>query len=281
MRAVADEFDDRVLIGELYLPIERLVRYYGDDLRGLQMPFNFGLITLADWDVGTIRTMIERYLAAIPPGGWPNWVLGNHDVPRIATRSARAGARVAMMLLLTLPGTPTCYYGDELGLPQAQIPPELEVDPQARTGAGRDGARTPMPWTDVPGGGFTAPGVRPWLPVPDDHLRRSVQTQATDPHSDLALFRALVRLHKLMPALRAGTYVAVGNDDRIHAYVREHDGERALVALDLSNGGGTIDLSSVASRGQVLVGTHADRAAEVDLSALTLRPGEGVVVALP
>jgi alpha-glucosidase len=229
----------------------------------------------------TIRTTIDRYLAAVPAGGWPNWVLGNHDVPRIATRSAGAGARVAMMLLLTLPGTPTCYYGDELGLPQAEIPPELVVDPQARTGAGRDGARTPMPWTDEPAGGFTAPDVRAWLPVPDDHRRRSVRVQATDSHSDLALFRTLVRLHKLMPALRYGTYLAIGDDDHIHAYVREHDGERVLVALDLSNGFGTVDLSSVAPRGHVLVGTHADRAGDVDLRALTLRPGEGVLVALP
>jgi alpha-glucosidase len=277
MRAVADEFDDRVLIGELYLPIERLVRYYGDDLRGLQMPFNFGLVTLPAWDAAAIRSMIDRYLGALPPGAWPNWVLGNHDVPRIATRSVGAGARVAMMLLLTLPGTPTCYYGDELGLPQAEIPPELEVDPQARTGAGRDGARTPMPWTDAPQAGFTAPGVRPWLPVPESHRSRAVQVEAADPHSDLAVFRALVRLHKLVPALRLGTYAAIGDDDRVLAYVREIEGERVLVALDLSAAGATVDLSSVAPRGEVLVATHTDRVGGVDLDALALRPGEGVV----
>jgi alpha-glucosidase len=279
MRAVADEFDDRVLIGELYLPVERLVRYYGDDLRGLQMPFNFGLVTLSGWDAPTVRTMIGRYLAALPPGAWPNWVLGNHDVPRIATRAA-AGARIAMMLLLTLPGTPTCYYGDELGLPQAVIPPEFVVDPQARTGAGRDGARTPMPWTEEPAAGFTRPDVRPWLPVPESHRGRSVQVEAGDRHSDLALFRALVRMHKSVPALRVGAYASIGDDDHVLAYVREYEGERVLVALDLSGTGGTVDLSGVAPRGDVLVGTHADRAGLVELDALALRPSEGVVVAL-
>jgi alpha-glucosidase len=206
--------------------------------------------------------------------------LGNHDVPRIATRSSPAGARVAMMLLLTLPGTPTCYYGDELGLPHAEIPPMFEVDPQARTGAGRDGARTPMPWIDEPEVGFTASGVQPWLPVPDNHRSRSVQSQSADSHSDLALFRALVRLHKSVPALRAGTYVDIGDDDRVLAYVREHERQRVLVALDMSGRGGTVELTGAAPSGEVLASTHADRAGTVELRELALRPGEGVVLAL-
>ncbi len=280
MRAVAEEFDDRVLIGELYLPVERLMRYYGEDLQGIQMPFNFGLITLPGWDAPTIRSMIHRYLLALPEGAWPNWVLGNHDVPRIATRTEAAGARAAMMLLLTLPGTPTCYYGDELGLPHAEIPPLFELDPQARTGAGRDGARTPMPWTDEPSVGFTASGVRPWLPAPDSHRSLSVQNQSADPHSELALFRTLVRLHKSFPALRAGTYDAIGDDEEVLSYVREHEGERVLVALDLSNRGGIVDLTSVAPSGDVLAATHPDRVGNVEFRELTLRPGEGVVLAL-
>jgi alpha-glucosidase len=269
-----------VLIGELYLPVERLVRYYGDDLGGIQMPFNFGLVTLAGWDAATLRTTIGRYMAALPAGAWPNWVLGNHDVARIATRSAPAGSRVAMMLLLTLPGTPTCYYGDELGLPQAEIPPELVVDPQARAGPGRDGSRTPMPWTDEPDAGFTAPGVRTWLPIPDEHRRRSVRVEAADPHSDLTLFRALVRLHKRVPALRLGTYAAVGDDEHVLAFVRSHERQRVLVALAVSDRGGTVDLSSAAPHGEVLAATHPDRAGDVELRALALRPGEGVVLAL-
>jgi alpha-glucosidase len=108
-----------------------------------------------------------------------------------------------------------------------------------------------------------------------------VQAQAADPDSDLMLFRALIRLHKLVPALRVGAYRALGDDEHVLAYVREHDGERVLVALGLSAGGGAVDLSSVAPGGRVLVATHPDRDGQVTLDALVLRPGEGLVVALP
>ena len=79
------------------------------------MPFHFGLIG-AKWDACTLAAMIAGYEAALPSGGWPNWVLGNHDRPRIAARLGEAQARVAAMLLLTLRGTPTVYYGDEIGI---------------------------------------------------------------------------------------------------------------------------------------------------------------------
>ena len=114
MRSVVDEFDDRLLIGEIYLPIERLVKYYGRDLKGAHLPFNFSLLS-APWHAATIAKLIAEYEAALPPGGWPNWVLGNHDRPRFAGRVGRDQARIAAMLLLTLRGTPTIYYGDEIG----------------------------------------------------------------------------------------------------------------------------------------------------------------------
>ncbi|MBV9077236.1 MAG: alpha-amylase, partial [Methylobacteriaceae bacterium] len=115
MRRVIDSYQDRVLIGEIYLPIERLVAYYGKDLTGAQLPFNFQLIQTA-WNARAISRLVAEYEAALPAGGWPNWVLGNHDQPRIAARIGAAQARVAAMLLLTLRGTPTMYYGDEIGL---------------------------------------------------------------------------------------------------------------------------------------------------------------------
>ena len=85
MRRVIDEFDDRVLIGEIYLPFERLVAYYGNDLRGAQMPFNFALLSTL-WSARSIEKIIADYEAALPKGAWPNWVLGNHDRPRVASR---------------------------------------------------------------------------------------------------------------------------------------------------------------------------------------------------
>jgi alpha-glucosidase len=121
MRRVIDAYADRVLIGEIYLPIERLVAYYGENLRGAHLPFNFQLIHAA-WNARGIDRLIREYEALLPQGGWPNWVLGNHDNRGIATRVGVAQARVAALLLLTLRGTPTMYYGDELGMQDVPIP---------------------------------------------------------------------------------------------------------------------------------------------------------------
>jgi alpha-glucosidase len=85
MRAVTDRYDGRVLIGEIYLPLQRLVAYYGDDLRGAQMPFNFALLS-TPWNARSIERLVAEYEAALPDDAWPNWVLGNHDRPRIASR---------------------------------------------------------------------------------------------------------------------------------------------------------------------------------------------------
>jgi alpha-glucosidase len=108
LRKIVDEFPERLLIGEIYLPFDRLVAYYGSDLKETHLPFNFSLLQTL-WNAREIATLIDSYEAALPEGGWPNWVLGNHDRPRIATRVGPAQARVAAMLLLTLRGTPTIY----------------------------------------------------------------------------------------------------------------------------------------------------------------------------
>ncbi len=167
MRRIADSYGARVLIGEIYLPLARLVKYYGDAGDGVQLPFNFELVD-APWNALGLRAKIAAYEAALPPGGWPNWVLGNHDRPRVAARLGEAQARVAAMLLLTLRGTPTLYYGDELGIGRVDIARADVKDPrwelrEPGLGLGRDPSRTPMPWDASPNGGFTT-GV-PWLPL--------------------------------------------------------------------------------------------------------------------
>jgi alpha-glucosidase len=152
MRKVVDEFgDDRVLLAEIG-PLEQTVAYCGADGDGIQVPFNFELLSIA-WDARGVAGAVDRYLAALPAGGWPNWVLGNHDTPRVASRVGPAQARVAAMLLLTLPGTPILYQGDEFGLEDVPVPPEQALDPIARLvpGRGRDPERTPMPWDAGPG----------------------------------------------------------------------------------------------------------------------------------
>src|SRR4029450_659157 len=145
---------------------------------------------------GGIPGFVDRYLAVLPHGAWPNWVLGNHDTPRVASRLGPAQARVAAMLLLTLPGTPILYQGEELGLVDVPIPAEQALDPIARLvpGRGRDPERTPMPWDAGPGAGFTT--GRPWLPVGEANLPRHVATQRDDPGSMLNLHRRLLRLRR-------------------------------------------------------------------------------------
>jgi alpha-glucosidase len=175
MRGVVDEFGDRLLIGEIYLPVKRLVAYYGRDLRGVHLPFNFSLIG-STWHARTVARLIDEYEAVLPVGGWPNWVLGNHDRPRIAGRIGPNQARIAAMLLLTLRGTPTIYYGDEIGMTQVALPAECIRDPFEKRvpgiGVGRDGCRTPMQWDDGPNSGFSE--CEPWLPIADDFRETNV-----------------------------------------------------------------------------------------------------------
>src|ERR671916_1410933 len=192
MRAVLEEYGDRLLIGELYLPIERLVTYYGEDNAGVHLPFNFHLIS-TPWKAREISTLIETYEAALPDGACPTWVLGNHDRPRIASRVGSAQARVAAMLLLTLRGTPTIYYGDEICMHDVEIPPERVQDPFEKNvpgrGLGRDPARTPMQWDTGPNAGFCPQNAEPWLPVANDYRTSNVASERAVQRSMLALHR--------------------------------------------------------------------------------------------
>jgi alpha-glucosidase len=279
MRQISDEYPERVLIGEIYLPLQRLVRYYGNEGGGVHLPFNFGLVTTPRCDAPAIRHLIAAYEAALPAGAWPNWVLGNHDVSRVATRWGPERARLAQVLLLTLRGTPTCYYGDELGMRDGAIPDDRVVDPQARVGKSRDGARTPMPWDAGTAAGFTTDGATPWLPLAVDHSSRNVASQDGDPRSELALFRRLVHLRRDLPALTVGAYrelaVAAG---QVLWYVRAAEGQRMLVALHFGDALVRVDLSRAGRGGQVLCSTEMEREGAVDLASLQLRPREAVIV---
>ena len=132
LRAVVDEFPDRILVAEMGLPPARAKRYYA----AIHVPFNFGLIT-EPWTAPRLARRIAAHVDALPAGASPNWVLGNHDVHRLATRLGKARARVAAVVALTLPGTVTLYYGDELGLPDNPRPPDVPRG-ATRPGSGSD-----------------------------------------------------------------------------------------------------------------------------------------------
>jgi alpha-glucosidase len=234
MRRVADEFPDRVLIGEIYLPLERLVAYYGRDLAGLHLPFNFSLLS-ASWDAASIARLIAEYEAALPAGGWPNWVLGNHDRPRIASRVGPDQARIAAMLLLTLRGTPTVYYGDEIAMKQVAMAPDQIRDPLGKNvagrGLGRDGCRTPMQWDSTTHADFSS--VEPWLPLGGGLDHDNVLVQRSDHTSMYRLYRGLIDLRRERPALSLGSYGSVRADGNLLVFTREHGREQLLVALNL------------------------------------------------
>ena len=273
MRGVLDEFPDRVLIGEIYLPVDRLVTYYGKNGDGAQLPFNFHLLLLQDWSADALSRLINHYEGALPPGAWPNWVLGNHDNSRVATRIGAAQARVAAMLLLTLRGTPTIYMGEELGMVDTAIPAAHIRDPaelrEPGQGLGRDPERTPYPWDDSAQHGFTT--GTPWLPMGTDRPRTE---QAVDPNSMLSLYHRLIQLRRDNPALAVGTLDPVTAEGAVLRYGRQLDGMKFELALNT----GSEAADTTTAGGSVLADTHAAHTYAIEPGPLRLQPDQGILI---
>jgi alpha-glucosidase len=279
MRCVVDEFDSRVLIGEIYLPAERLVAYYGENLAGAHLPFNFALLS-APWNARGIEKIIFEYEAVLPAGAWPNWVLGNHDRPRVASRVGQEQARVAAMLLLTLRGTPTLYYGDEIGMRQVAIAPDQVRDPFEKNvpgiGMGRDGCRTPMQWNATPHAGFST--STPWLPVAEDFTHENVVNLKADSRSIFNLYKALIGLRKKLPQLVSGSYVPIAAEGDLLLYRRQSEGKAIVIALNLGAEPVSLESESIGLGGEILLSTFLDRLGERIQGALDLRGNEGVII---
>jgi alpha-glucosidase len=283
MRGVLNEYPERMMVGEIYLPIERLMMYYGSEGNGVHLPFNFQLIELP-WHARAIADAVDRYEAALPTHGWPNWVLGNHDNPRIASRIGLAQARIAAMLLLTLRGTPTVYYGDELGMQNVPIPPDRVMDPFEKNvpglGHGRDPERTPMQWSAELNAGFTK--AEPWLPTAEDFKTRNVELQSREKTSMLALYQRLITLRRNEPALSIGEYISLPASGDLLSYSRriKNTNGAFLIALNLSSAAISYSSDSSSHSGEVVLSTHLDREGELYDGRLGLRPNEGLIVRL-
>lgn len=283
MRTIADRYgaggrSARVLVGEIYLPVDRLMSYYGDARPGVHMPFNFQLVD-APWQARSLARLIADYEAALPPGGWPNWVLGNHDRPRVASKRGGPQSRIAAMLLLTLRGTPTLYYGDELGLTDVDIPGDAIRDPRELRepgfGLGRDPVRTPMPWDGSEHAGFTV--ATPWLPLNADWPTRNVDRMSADPTSILTLYRQLLAVRRAFPVLALGDVALLDAEGDVLAYARGHGDERLIVALNLGGRPQRLDLPDWASSYRPILSTSRQTTL-VDDGALQLRSDEGVIL---
>ena len=289
MRAVLDSYDDRMMVGETYLPNEDLIIYYGGpDALECHLPFNFQLIR-ARWDAANVRRMVDDYEAVLPPDAWPNWVLGNHDQHRLATRVGPDQARVANMMLLTLRGTPTCYYGDELGMENVPIPLEKVQDPPAVNQpeiahiVGRDPERTPMQWDASPNAGFSAPDVEElWLPLALDYQEVNVADQLSDPYSMLNFYRKLLAYRKASPALQWGSYRSLDaaspeTQENCFVFERQAGDQRLVVALNFSAREQTLSLPELGT-GNIVLSTDLDREGEVNLADFNLRANEGCII---
>ncbi|WP_412075958.1 alpha-amylase family glycosyl hydrolase [Streptomyces xanthophaeus] len=242
-RAVLDAYGDgpaaRIALGEIHAyDWQAWSRYFGRELDEIHLPINFGLLR-TPWEPGAIRDLVREVLGALPAGAVPTWVTGTHDDPRVASRVGRDQAANAMLLLLTLPGAAILYNGDELGLPDAHITPEDIRDPWGlRTPElSRDPARSPMPWSDGPGAGFTRAGVRPWLPVARPP-GGSAAAQEDDPGSLLSLTRAVLALRRAHPALGPGAIEFADAPEGVLAYTRTGPpgGGSLLITLNLTDG---------------------------------------------
>lgn len=288
MRGVIDEYDDRLMIGEIYLPVDELVAYYGDNLDECHMPYNFDLILLKEWTAAAVKKSVEHYESLLPVGAQPNYVLGNHDQHRIASRVGRPQSRIAHILLLTLRGTPTIYYGDEIAMVNVHIPQDKLHDPTALNQPelahilGRDPERTPMQWDASPNSGFSRHTVETWLPIAPDYTIHNTSSEDKNPTSMLNLFKALTTLRRNEPALHAGGYRAVETDvEDIFSYLRSsHETDDFLIILNFGDGQHSLDLSSIASKANIAVASDMQRSGNVDLSAVEIHANEGLVLRL-
>jgi alpha-glucosidase len=280
MRAVVDTYGERVLIGEIWPPLERMMPYYGERLDEAHLPFNLQLVLQTTWQARTIRQVVDTYEGALPRGARPNWVLGNHDRPRVATRLGREQARVAQMLLVTLRGTPTCYYGDEVGMQDVAIPPELMHDPEGKEHSqySRDPQRTPMQWESSPNAGFCPTGVTPWLPIADDFQTYNVAAEQHDPRSFLTLMCSLLTLRRARPALSVGSQRSIEQPNpTCFVYQRQHADECCLVILNFSAQHQVVTLPEQ-GQGRLLLSTHLDRSGPLPLSEVHIRGDEGLLI---
>ncbi len=285
-RSVLDSYEgDRVMIGETWAfqPAE-LVKYYGTSLDEFHIPYNF-MGMMIPWKAAEMKQAICAYYAVMPKGAAPNFVFGNHDMHRFATRFGPENHRSVGMLLLTLWGIPTMYYGDELAMEDVDVSSGHRQDPWGKNrpdlNLNRDPERTPMQWEASPNAGFSPPGVEPWLPIAGNFKQVNVAAQQHDPASTLNFYQALLKLRREIPALHRGDFAFVEEVPAgIMAYVRSAGGQRVLVIINFGGQEHTLDLSSLNDSGQVLLSSRFTRPEGSALSELSLSPHESLLIRL-
>jgi alpha-glucosidase len=285
-RALLDAFPERYAVGETFLAtVAKAAEYCGEDR--LHAAFNFDF-TNGAWNPARLLQAAQEWERLLGEQKWPNYVLNNHDLPRLATRALANRSDEALMvsaaLLLTLRGTPFLYYGEEIGMRDISLAREQILDPVGRRywpfNKGRDGCRAPMQWDRTQNAGFGA--GQPWLPVGGDYRTRNAADQRADPRSLLNFYRKLIALRRETPALRCGAFELTGTPGGATAvYLRRVEEEIVLVALNFSNIAQTApiphDLQSLNWR--LLLSNRRSLPPDLVPGQINLKPDEALIIA--
>ena len=253
LREVIDAYPGRMVVGEIGSTesFQRCIEYT-EHPTGLHTAYGFYFLTNGPLTASLVQVAFRNWTSE---HAWPSWSFSNHDVARAVTRwggahPPRAFGKLLMALLASLRGTVFIYQGEELGLPQADVPFDQLRDPEAirfwpRT-LGRDGCRTPMPWrADQPHAGFSA--ATPWLPVDPRHPELAVDVQEADPDSTLRFVREFLAFRKRTPALRAGAIDFWDAPEPLLVFTRTTGEDTLLAAFNLGNEAATFTLPDKAA----------------------------------
>ena len=285
LRALSEEYGpDRLLIGEAYTEDARgLLPFYGARGDGVQLPFNFLLMQVGGLDAAAFRAEIDETVRVLGDRA-TNFVLSNHDNPRAIDRYGDGDLEVGKLLavmLLTVPGAPFIYYGEEIGMVTTEPTSIDQVqDPVGRrywpVNKGRDGERTPMQWTGGANAGFTT--GEPWLPIPESSAERNVERERLDPSSLLRVYQSAIALRREHRALRRGRYAPIDAPDGVLAYRRSDGSGDFAVVINTANEARRVELPAC-SEPEVALSTSSVPAT-TDGCALAIAARSAAIVAL-
>ncbi len=278
MRAVFDEFEDRVFIGEVYQTPEQITAYQN---AGAQLLLSTSILQ-TQFDAVHLRNIIDLVEGRTAVGAWPARCSGNHDIGRVCDRVPSSHLRLAALLHFTLRGTPTMYYGEELGLCHVHVPEELSRDPSGKLDSryGRDKYRAPMPWNSEVHGGFG--NADPYLPTDSQTLAKNVEAQSRDNDSLLNFYCNLLAFRKQNLALQIGRYRPIDTSSAFVAYTRQHDDQHLLMVFNFSDTVQVFDLHEHFNTNycaKILFSTIF-RPATPCSNRIELAPNEGVITKL-
>ncbi len=279
-RKLADSYPQpRLLLGEttLVFDVDKVAEFYGAQDE-LELAFNFGF-TESPFTASKLSTVVEETVHAIHGPDWPVWTNSNHDQSRFPSRWAAGDERkirCGLMILMCLQGTPVLYYGDEIGMENAYVPRWKMKDPRGTKfwplDPGRDIARSPMPWKDVPGAGFTTATAPPWLPFGNVE-RRNVATQDANDNSTLKFTRKLIKLRQSSDDLRVGPYQQLPSPGGVWMWQR---GSGHVMVVNMTDE--VVEMPN--AKGKIILATSGpDHRHDVDaLNLLILEPWEGFIL---